>query len=305
MSIQTIGIGNAVNDGLGDPARVAGQKINANFQYLEGLINAAAIVENRYDTAPNNTRAAMIADQSNQSSGKIQYVQDARSAVEISAGDPVYYDYYEYLGTTNGDISDYRSLDDDEISGLQNSFSWKQKRIVDIDLDANVTPADASAGNVVLVYLDTAITHIIFDSGFSKILEKARASFSTTNYALNLLNATENTNLRAIITSFEWVNSNANLKVGVSGIDLVSVTETDVLQFELPETLPDYLKLPVTDYADLYFNTSQNANPMVIEDGNHFYGHPTAATYVVGRVVDATDFDPYDTEKAKLFIDSE
>lgn len=305
MSIQNIDIGNTANDGTGDSARVAGQKINANFQYLQNLINDAAAVENHYNVAPNNTRAAMIADQANQTSGRFQYVQDARSAAEIGAGDPVYFKYYEYLGTTNGDISDYRELTTAETEAVQNAMSWKQKTIVDLDIDANVNPADASAGNVVLVYNGANVTHIIFDNGFTKILEKARTSFATTNYALNILNATENTNLRAIVTSFELVNSNANLKVGVSGIATNTVAESHVLQFELPETLPDYLKLPVAEYNDLYFDTSQNANPLVIENGNSFYGFPDADKYVVGRVVDATGFDPYNVLKAKLFIDSE
>lgn len=300
MSIQNIDIGNSPYDGTGDGARTAGQKINANFQYLENLINATASVKKRYDTAPDNTRAAMIADQGNQVNQGVYYVQDARSASEIGAGDPVYYAYYEYLGTTNGDISDYRALDADEVEGIQNSMSWKQKTIIDLDLEGNVDADDASNGNVIFVYDGADITYIIFDSAFTKVLEKARNTFSTTNYALNIFNATENTHLSAVITSFELINSNANLKVGVSGILTTSVAVTHVLHFDLPIELPDYTKI-----GNLYFNTAQNQNPLAIEDGNHFYGHPEADRYVVGRVVDATDFDVDDSLKAKLFIDTE
>jgi hypothetical protein len=37
MAIQTINLGNVVNDGLGDDLRTAFQKVNANFQELAGL----------------------------------------------------------------------------------------------------------------------------------------------------------------------------------------------------------------------------------------------------------------------------
>lgn len=42
MAQQLINVGSSGNDGTGDPARVAGQKINANFTELYGLVAAAA-----------------------------------------------------------------------------------------------------------------------------------------------------------------------------------------------------------------------------------------------------------------------
>ena len=42
MAIQTINIGNVVNDGLGDDLRTAFQKVNANFTELEGSLTVTA-----------------------------------------------------------------------------------------------------------------------------------------------------------------------------------------------------------------------------------------------------------------------
>ncbi len=42
MAIQTINIGNAVNDGLGDDLRTAFQKVNANFAELNGQLTVTA-----------------------------------------------------------------------------------------------------------------------------------------------------------------------------------------------------------------------------------------------------------------------
>jgi hypothetical protein len=46
MSITTINIGNAVNDGLGDDLRTAFQKVNANFQELDNSIKVTASLTN-------------------------------------------------------------------------------------------------------------------------------------------------------------------------------------------------------------------------------------------------------------------
>lgn len=43
MSIQTINIGNVVNDGLGDDLRTAFQKVNANFSSLDSELGVTAI----------------------------------------------------------------------------------------------------------------------------------------------------------------------------------------------------------------------------------------------------------------------
>jgi hypothetical protein len=43
MTVQTINIGNVVNDGLGDDLRTAFQKVNANFTELNGSLTITAV----------------------------------------------------------------------------------------------------------------------------------------------------------------------------------------------------------------------------------------------------------------------
>ena len=42
MTIQTINIGNQVNDGLGDDLRTAFEKVNANFNEMDGQLTVTA-----------------------------------------------------------------------------------------------------------------------------------------------------------------------------------------------------------------------------------------------------------------------
>ena len=42
MAIQTINIGNRVNDGLGDDLRTAFEKVNANFTELQASLTVTA-----------------------------------------------------------------------------------------------------------------------------------------------------------------------------------------------------------------------------------------------------------------------
>lgn len=71
----------------------------------------------------------------------------------------------------------------------------------------------------------------------------------------------------------------------------------------------DYIRLNPYPSAEvrignLWFYPPNSTNPLQITDGQEFRGFPTTDTYVAGIVLDATDFDPYNTSKAKLLIDN-
>ena len=66
---------------------------------------AGKSVQNRYADM-----AAMFADQANQNDALLQYVLDASGDATVDLG----YAYYEYLGTTVGDITDYVKLSEEE-----------------------------------------------------------------------------------------------------------------------------------------------------------------------------------------------
>ena len=67
-------------------------------------------VENRYDNV-----SGLLLDVSNQTSGYLQYVTDATDDPQVDLGSA----YYEYLGTTNGDLTDYRKLSAVEVAIIQ------------------------------------------------------------------------------------------------------------------------------------------------------------------------------------------
>ena len=76
------------------------------------LAKNSASIENRYLNID-----AMLADQGNQTNQAIQYVNDATDDPTVD-NEGVIYAYYEYLGTTVGDLTDYRKLTDEEILDL-------------------------------------------------------------------------------------------------------------------------------------------------------------------------------------------
>ena len=67
-------------------------------------------VENRYDNI-----SGLLLDVSNQTSGYLQFVTDATDDPQVDLGSA----YYEYLGTTNGDLTDYRKLSAVEVAIIQ------------------------------------------------------------------------------------------------------------------------------------------------------------------------------------------
>ncbi len=73
------------------------------FIFGEGGAGGVGGIENRYTTL-----TALYAGQNDQSDKGIQFVLDASDDLSISIG----YAYYEYLGTTNGDLTDYRKTSD-------------------------------------------------------------------------------------------------------------------------------------------------------------------------------------------------
>ena len=54
----------------------------------------------------------------------------------------------------------------------------------------------------------------------------------------------------------------------------------------------------------LWYDTQGNTDRTAREVGNVFRGKPSADRYVVGEVLDPTDFDIDDKTKAKLYVDN-
>lgn len=273
--IQNINTGTAANTGNGDSARIAGQKINANFQYLEALLNNGTPVENQYNIPPNNTVAAMIADQANQSIGRFQFVQDARTTTEIANNDAVYYAYYEYLGTTNEDATDYRVLVAAEVAAVQNDLGYLNK-LVKVKATSFANYNNMANGFVFALEADSKITALIFDADYSKYLLKDKALLEAgKNIVFKFANKTQNTQFYAEILSFELVENDTYIKANFSNdIPTTDLVLQDTLQCFLPivTTSGGGKKIFIATTNDqenfTFLNTDTPFNPrIVIVDG--------------------------------------
>jgi hypothetical protein len=230
MSLNLVNTGQAAGDGSGDPARTAFQKINSNFLYLETLLNnAAAPIEKKYDT-----NADLVADQSNHVAGLIYWVIDARTDSEITAGDPVYFAFYRYDGTTNNSINDYTALTDDEVSSVISQTGIGVKTVQDIQLsypnydslDFGKVYAVRDSGNNILGF--------VFDREYSKYLIGFEALKASNTFYFKIKNKTNSAALIVEITNFIAVGPRYQVTVA-SGLTTTDVRLNDVLDFDLPD----------------------------------------------------------------------
>ena len=183
--------------------------------------------ENEY-----SNNAQMIADQTNQTSGFFQFVQDARTPEQISNNLTAYSSYYEYLGTTTNNISDYRQLTATETQQLVttpfNHLTVKQietTQILETDPFISVSfMYDAVTGK---------IQSVIFNPVFTKYLTRYMDLLSSTSLTLQFWNTTNNLGLAATITNFEFTESTGTslfLKADlVNTIDQADLKVGDIL----------------------------------------------------------------------------
>lgn len=128
-------------------------------------------LENQYDTI--NGVDQLLEDQANQTQGFYQFVADAGDDPTVEAGEPA---VYYYLGTTNQSLNDYIKLSNDEYDQLQFSDyqTFKVKQVSE-SID------DACSIGQILVQTDAGgqVTQLLFDSNYSKLLDRNRTEFSS------------------------------------------------------------------------------------------------------------------------------
>lgn len=180
MSLQNINLGTGPNTDTGDDARTAGAKINANFQYLLTLINANnSAVENEY---LNISELILAANQSNQTTGKFQFVQDASADPNVTEG----FAYYEKLaGSTETLADDYRLLSDAEVADLVTDY----KTALLEKSTSDITETDGIA----FKYTGSSIDYIVFNQKFSYIVKQYAADIGASNLRIKLFNKTQTT----------------------------------------------------------------------------------------------------------------
>ncbi len=226
MPINNINLGSVANDGTGDSARLAGQKINGNFAYLETLIaNNSKIRENTYGNI-----AALLADQDEQTEGRLQFVSDASADIDVESG----YAYYEKLETSTSDLEDdYRKLSDSEAAiaetGMINKF-----RITELSTTATTSVASGLV-NVQYENSGNTVVSILFPQDFSQYLSGMKANDSLYDFSISIFNRSQ------------------NVGIGEASIDF-TVVNTNYVKVTTQQGLIPYPNLAPGDIIDVYFD---------------------------------------------------
>ncbi|MGG5486250.1 hypothetical protein [Gaetbulibacter sp. PBL-D1] len=168
--------------------------------------------ENQYDTISGVDQ--LLDDQDNQTQGFNQYVADAGEDPTVESGEPA---VYYYLGTTNGDLSDYIKLSNEEVQQLQsNHRSFKVKQI-------STTMDDSCSIGQILVQKnnDDEIEALLFDSNYTKYLERNKQDLDAGhNVYIELDNKTNPQRSLFKVSAISYSNvSNLHYKVEVSNTE--------------------------------------------------------------------------------------
>ena len=191
----------------------SGTQVGALFQSA-----ANAAVENSYIDVP-----AMLADQANQNQGNIQYVEDASADASVNVGGA----YYEYLGTTNLNLGDYRKLSEEEITVIE-SVPYYRKQVKDKDTNFG-SYAGISNGMCYVEHDATYVTAVIIDNPLTSYYVEYATQWEAGKYVLKLANKTLSTTLIAKITELEAVDSGNKMRIKVAATipqDRVDVNHT-------------------------------------------------------------------------------
>lgn len=249
-------------------------------------------VENEYVDV-----ATMLADQVNQTTNYFQYVSGTD-------------EYYEYLGTTNALITDYRLLSDTEVTVLQGNGGWKVFRVGSINNDA--TPATTiQNGRIAIDYNNGTgyITSFLFNSSYSDTIANLVAD--GTNWEIQFYNQQSRIIYTATIDSFTTVGNyiRANVTstidrtefsvnnqlevtfdragggVGGSGLPIVNKTGTSVVFTEDAFYNAD---VPLTSGNYIFDNTGAIDGATVILYADKYIPTFSGMPYLISGVLDSS-----------------
>lgn len=178
--------------------------------------NAVKLKEHAYNDIPE-----MLADQSAQTLGKVQYVEDASADPNVPSG----YAYYEKLDSSTATLAaDYRKLSAEEAEVIAtldsiNLFEVKEK--------GTTVSTACNAGQILVEFenVGNKVTNIIFGPIFSSYL----AAFDALGlaYVLKLFNTTTNKALIAKITNIEY-SDGTNTFYKLTVLNTMDATALDI-----------------------------------------------------------------------------
>ena len=185
-----------------------------------------SFIENRYDDL-----TELYDNQENQTNGLIQFVLDASPNYDG-------YAYYEYLGTTIGDASDYRRLSDEEATAIDTSSSWQVRKV--FNKGSVINNLTSYPGRVSVISAHPKIAAIIFDDEFSRYLLKSMALFNQgEEITISFANITRTLHLIAKVVGYSYYETTDQLRVdfdtsGDYAIDFNEINTNDTLFLSLP-----------------------------------------------------------------------
>ena len=171
-------------------------------------------VENSYANL-----AAMYADQANQTINFFQVVNDT--------------DYYEYLGTTVGDITDYRLLSDSETLVVEGNSGWRVFKIQKINDDS--TPMTSVTTGKIGIDYNTGtgkVTSILFNKPFSDTISNVD---DLSNLKIHLYNQVTRVIEVTSVTSWTTVGAFSRANVG-SEITATNLSVNDKVEVSFDES---------------------------------------------------------------------
>lgn len=232
MALQTIDIGTTANDATGDSARVWAAKSNANFQYLEALAGAAASeVEFTYTTV-----TTMYADQANQNVGKLEYVLDASGHADVTTAEAR---HFEYLGTTNGNATDYRLLSALESAGIiaGNADTFAVSAVQDDTIPLTFT----APTKIAFEYTDATnkISGVLFNLRYTDRMQRFVDLTASNTYYLEIYNKSKDASQIAKITGFATVNTDytlASVADTITAVDVIDIGDVVQVRWHIGST---------------------------------------------------------------------
>lgn len=260
---------------------------------LDLLLNEKFLENPSYDDI-----AAMLADQANQTPGKVQHVTDATSDITVAEG----YAYYEYLGPATESLGNYRKLSQSEASLLQKNTVLNSFKVDQVYQGAIY---DVPVGSVSFEYAGNDVNGIVFDKVFSLFLNAYSNLIASHDIEVVLFNRTKQKTLTTEVIGFNYTTvDNEYYKTSLKS---PAILDTDVSSGDTIDVLISISKKPTGLFkiGDYMVDRRGGSNTTEIKAGNIFQGvgnlSPTEFIHGIALIDNPAPADINDETKVKLW----
>lgn len=222
LRFYVVDVDNKTEDPSGSSFQVSKPELKAILG-IDILLNEKYLENPSYADIP-----ALLADQANQTPGKVQHVIDASADITVAAG----YAYYTFIGPPTNSLANYTKLTNEEAALLQNNTGLATFTVQDVlellgeTVEASAISFQHAAGNV---------TNILFNKVFSLYLKAYQDLISTHDIEIIIFNRTKQKTLIAKIIGISYSNGDdLYFKTSVNpGIDPNDVSTSDTVEINI------------------------------------------------------------------------